>query len=459
MYKHIKDTFYFTLSINNDIYFFEQLEKYIKSKLMISRVKPNTLKTMLSTLKIFIYWSMANPVREKEELCFYLARFLESEENGFKIYNKIYVEDLDEEIEYLEIDVAPKENSTIDKDKVIIEEYLRFTNQDLFTTFDLNKNIKAYNSTKKFAKGYDYGLKMGKISQSVFLNEESLIPKRNKTVKNDIKAFPYQLYERLLEIARPRERLIYLLSGSCSARISQALNLTLYDIDYDRKMVWLIDPNTNNQLGCTGIGRKLFLKENYNIDTSQDKAHINFGFKAPIPLHFKKRAHLFWVSTRYKELFFSTLPKYSFLPESSRLPRHPFFFITKTGKRLSTQQVNTIFKKHCEVLKEEFPEYSIQLDNLGLHSLRHMFGTIMATIQAHLILDKNNISNITPEHIKIITQEAMGHKNIASTNIYFNRPWSLDIQLGEFLTEIYTQTINDFSKIKRGNPDGYRFTK
>jgi len=47
--------------------------------------------------------------------------------------------------------------------------------------------------------------------------------------KRDIKYFPLEYFDRLLELAKPRERLIFLLCGACGARIGQVLNLTIYD--------------------------------------------------------------------------------------------------------------------------------------------------------------------------------------------------------------------------------------
>ena len=129
MYVAIKDKDYYSIHINNQIYYFENLEKYIRNKKLRKRIKHNTLKTILSTLRTFIYWTMANNIRGDEDLALYLARFLEDEENGFKIYNSTYVEELDESIEYLEINIKAKQPSTLNKDKAIIEDYLKETNE------------------------------------------------------------------------------------------------------------------------------------------------------------------------------------------------------------------------------------------------------------------------------------------------------------------------------------------
>lgn len=459
MYKEIDNKFYFSLSINNKIYRLPELEKYIRLKIKVKRIKYNTLKTKLSTVRAFIIWSLANPVKEDEDLILYLARYLNSLENGIKIYNNIFLEELSENVEYCIIDIKPKQQSTIDKDKAILEDFLKSTNQDLFSTFNLSKNIMSLNHANKNSVHDGYGLKMGTLAQKAFAKDISIIPNQPKPINGDIKAFPYELFDNLIELANPREKLIYLLCGACSARISQVLNLTLYDFDYINKNVWLIDPRSNNQLGIHGVGRKNFLKDVYNINASKDKPHVNIGFKAPIPLRYKERLPLYWISNNYKVLFFELLSEYKTVPESSRIPKHPFFFVTSSGCRLAPQQVHVTFRNHCEKLKNIFPEYAVQLDQIGLHSLRHMFGVMMATYQAYLIINQNK-KNIPIDQVKIITKEAMGHRSLLSTNIYFNRPWHLNIELGEYITNLF-DNMNITKKYEKLKEEKYgkRFKK
>jgi integrase len=441
MYKEINDKFYFSLCINNQLYTLPELESYIRKKVKVKRIKHKTLITKLSTIKNFIIWTLANPVIEDEDLILYLARYLEVSENGFIIYDTIFIEELNENIEYPLIESLHKKSSTIDKDKAIIEDFLKTTNQSLFDTFDLRKNIKSLKHSNKNSKHDGYGLRMGTLAQNAFVNDESIIPSRKHSIAGDIRAFPYELFNELLQLANPREKLIYLLCGACSARSGQVLNLTQYDFDYLNKNIWLIDPRNNEQLGIQGIGRKQFLKDVYNIDASKDKPHVNVGFKAPIPLRYKERLPLYWISNIYKELFFEVLSEYKTIPESNRNPKHPFFFVTSSGNRLLPQQVDDTFKRHCKELKKRLPKYQVQLDQLGLHSLRHMFGVMMATFQAYLIMN-GNPKNIPLDQIKIITKEAMGHKSISSTDIYFNRPWSLNMELGKFIMKIFTEMQN-----------------
>lgn len=461
MYREVNDDFFFTLYVSNKLYFFPELENYLKLKILVKRIKPTSLKTVLSSIKSFIIWNLANPSSQNEQLTFYLSRYLSDCENGFEIYDSIFIEELNERIDYKILSVNPKQPSTIDKDKANIEDFLKSTNQELFKSFNLEKNIKSLNYSFKNSIHDGYSLKMGSLAQQVFANDVSIIPSRNKSLGNDFKSFPYQLFNSLLEISSPREKLIYLLCGACSARISQVLNLTLYDFDYENKHVWLIDPRSNDQLGIHGIGRKTFLKDVYNIDASKDKPHSNIGFKAPIPLRFKNRIPLYWISNIYKYLFFDTLSEYKFLPESSRIPKHPFFFVTNSGARLTPQQVHVTFTFHCEKLKKLYPEKANNLDGLGLHSLRHMFGVMMATFQARILMNKKYFKyNIPIDQIKIITKEAMGHRSLSSTDVYFNRPWHLDIELGEHINTLYDEMMKTMRLEQlQEKYDGKRLTK
>ena len=461
MYKEIRNEYFFTLYLNNELYFFPELENYIKLKILVKRIKPNSLKTILSSLKSFIIWSLANTNSQNEQLVFYLSRYLSDCENGFEIYDSIFIKELNERIDYKILSVNPKQPTTIDKDKALIEDFLKSTNQELFKSFNLEKNIKSLNYSFKNSVHDGYELRMGSLAKKAFANDSSIIPSRNKSLGNDFKSFPYQLFNSLLEISSPREKLIYLLCGACSARISQALNLTLYDFDYENKHVWLIDPRSNDQLGIHGIGRKTFLQDVYNIDAAKDKPHSNIGFKAPIPLRFKNRVPLYWISNIYRNLFFDILADFKFIPESSRIPRHPFFFVTNSGARLTPQQVHVTFTSHCEKLKKMFPGKVNNLDGLGLHSLRHMFGVMMAIFQAKILMNKKNSKyNITIDQIKIITKESMGHKSLSSTDVYFNRPWHLDIELGEHINTLYDEMMKSMSLEQlQEKYDGKRLTK
>ncbi|MCG3652707.1 hypothetical protein L5F32_10550 [Aliarcobacter butzleri] len=194
MYQEVNNEYFFTLYLNNEVYFFPELENYLKLKILIKRIKPNSLKTVLSSIKSFIIWSLSNPSPLEEQLTFYLSRYLSDCENGFEIYDSIFIEELNERIDYKILSVNPKQSSTIDKDKANIEDFLKSTNQELFKSFNLGKNIKSLNHTFKNSIHDGYGLRMGSLAQKAFANNASIIPTRNKSLGNDFKSFPYELF-------------------------------------------------------------------------------------------------------------------------------------------------------------------------------------------------------------------------------------------------------------------------
>lgn len=458
MYRSIKNDHFFVLHINNKLFAFPKVEEFFKIKTLIKRNKPNTIKTIVSVIQSFLYWCMANDNKEDEDLAYYLSRYMQDCENGFEILDNIFIKELNQNIKYTVLRSIPKKQSTIEKNRAILEDFFNTTNQKLFEKFELKKNVRSLKYSSKNSIHDGYGLKMGSLAQNAFLKNEPLIKPRNNSFKNDFRAFPYKLFNGLLDISSPREKMIYILCGACSARISQALNLTVYDLNFDSKDVWLIDPRSDDQLGFHGFGRKSFLRDVYKIDCSKDKPHIHIGFKASIPLRFRSRTPLYWLSNVYKFMFFDALSRYNYIPENLRSPKHPFIFVTKTGARLTPQQAAFKFNNDCKKLAKKFPEYSIFLHGLGLHSLRHMFGVAMATFQAYVLMQKGDKNNqAISEQIKLMTKEAMGHRSMVSTDVYFNRPWHIDVQLGEYFKSMYDEKM----KIETGDEYDYkkRFTK
>lgn len=414
-------------------------DKYYRYLKLVRRIKMSTIKMRLQSVYVFWLWALANKIEEDEDLQLYFARYLVVLEDGFKINGSSKVDGLNEEIEYTVFESKPKQSSTIEKERAAVESFFKYMGTLQEEKYNLEKNFKAYSRQAKYNKGSSYGLRMSKYIQNILLDEVSILPtKTTSYIKGDVKAFPFQLFDSLLALAEPREKLLYLLCGTCSARRNQALNLTLYDIDYVSKNIWLVDPVSEDQLGFHGVKRKSFLRSEYMIDAASDYPHSKYGFKAPIPTSFKSRKPLQWLNRNYKELFFQTLSEYSPIPESLRIPRHPFFFVTNSGKRLSPEFVNDRFTRHLETLSKQFPEYAFRLNGLGIHSLRHMFGAVMATIEAKLLMADKAYEG---RYVRRFTQEAMGHRNKESTSIYFNRPWDIDIELGEYFQALVETTM------------------
>lgn len=377
----------------------------------LQNLRPNTIRTFINSMEKFWIWSLYNPPKENN-FAFYLARYRESLLNGFEIKEKVVDFEDNEEYEIPILKVKPLKKVTINKELAGIKSYFFFMEE----SYKLQNEdvINKFHENFKRKKGTLDGIEISKsgIYLETFGKKRDLVKdfKIIKT-KSEIKYFPLEYYDKLLELAKPRERLIFLLCGACGARIGQALNLTLYDIDFNNEEVWLISP-LSDEKDFRGVSRRKWLLSEYGIDAETTPPHNaqDFQFKYPIPL---KHEPLYWINEeKYKTLFFKTLAEYTnsqdFLPEHLRIPRHPFLFVRKTGKRVHQKEIYNRFKNILKILVSEYQADKKILD-LGLHSLRHMFGHFWAELYART----------GDERILFTTQEAMGHSDFSSTMVYF----------------------------------------
>jgi len=435
-----KNSFYIYTEIKDKILKLEYSDKWSKWLILNQRYSLSTVKTYISSLERFWLWSLINPSYNNEDIEEYLARYRDNLINGFN-YEIVIKNKLSNT--YISIPFCqslPKKSTTINKELTAIEsflEYINIKNKTAFSVFSQKIDDSLISHQEKNSIGDGYGLKMGIISKEVWgARKKKLKPIKNNSY-DDYRAFPFELFIKLLEIAKPRERLVYLLCGGASARIGQALNFTLYDVDYDKKRVWLCDPTSDYKCGLINKSRKAWMKEKYNIDCYKDKPHNMFGFKYPIPYNPKANRPLYWMDTAIRDIFFDTLIEYNPLPEYLRAQKHPFAFVTKNGNRLYARNVATTFKKHCIKLQSLNKGYN--LSGLGLHSLRHMYGVYMAELYAMAIEKKIDIA---PDKLKIYCQHGMGHKSMSSTDIYFNMRFEKEIQIG-------TQKIQEYINSKQ----------
>jgi integrase len=373
----------------------------------------NTIRSFMKSMERFWIWSLYNPVSFEESFPSYQGRYRDALRQGFTIYQKVHDKEFESNIE---IDVCSSkmmQKTTINKEIAGINSYFYFSEENdlIYDHRFINYLYEKQKSARSFLASIE--IKKSDIAMNAFSEHKKYLPSY-KISKNRqrIKYLPLELFDNLLEVAKPRERLIYLLCGACAARVGQALNLTLYDIDYDKEEIWLVDPKSDT-LDIYGNKRRPWLKNEYDIDMLTKNIHNtpDLQFKYPIPLYHEP---LFWINEeKYKPLFFETLREYvkslDYLPESVRFPQHPFLFISKSGKRIHTREILTRFKRGLRKIADN-TQFSLELNNLGLHSLRHMFGHAMAEIYARTGDDS----------LLVITQNAMGHSSIDSTMIYFS---------------------------------------
>ena len=305
----------------------------------LQNLRINTIKSFVNSIERFWIWSLYNPPQENN-LAFYLSRYRKALLNGFEIKEKVVSIENNEEYEIEILKTNPLKKITINKELAgiffFMEEIHKLRNEEVISKF-YERFIRN--------KGSLDGIEIHKsgIYLEHFGKKRDMI-KDYKIVqsKQNVRYFPLEYYDLLLKLAKPRERLIFLLCGACGARIGQALNLTLYDIDYENQEVWLINP-LSDEKDFRGYNRKKWLLEKYGIDLEKTSPHNaqDFQFKYPIPLNHEP---LYWINEdKYKKLFFETLIEYTnspdFLPEYLRNPRHPFIFVRKTGKRVHQKEI------------------------------------------------------------------------------------------------------------------------
>jgi integrase len=267
-------------------------------------VSSNTIDSFMKSMNRFWIWSLYNPVESNERFPSYQARYREALRNGFEIKQNIFDEDLNDYIETIILISKPLEKITINKESSGINSYFYFTEEHdlLYDHRFINHLYEKQKSAKSFLSSIE--IKSSNLALKAFGTNLKYLPSyRIPKRKQDIKYFPLELFDDLLEISKPREKLIYLLCGACSARIGQALNLTLYDIDYDKEEVWLISPKSNEK-DIYGNKRMIWLKNEYGINMLENNIHntSDLQFKYPIPT---TKTSLFWINEdKYKTLFF-----------------------------------------------------------------------------------------------------------------------------------------------------------
>lgn len=393
----------------------------------------------MSSIEKFWIWSLANSPKFEESFPLYLSKYRKLLESGFKVFD--YSIENNQKICILNRN--SNQPNSIDNELSNLKVFFNWLAQsnEKFNLYSQNINWQREWQRRLNTKHSSYmSTNINRLSLERIAQKESIISKPKKRIMHTDKAFPYSLFLELIAKAEIREKLLYLLMGGTSARIGQALNLTIYDIDYENKDVYLSDPCSNdpNQYGHLGKPRKNWLLKNYNIDARTHYPHNVLQFKYPIPSRPNKP--LFWINKEIKDLFFNVLADYNIVPEHTRIPRHPFFFTLKNGGRLLYRPAAKTFKRYCLLLYKK--HQSSTLEDLSLHSLRHMWGNYMAE-SYYLGLMSNN-PTFSVEKIRLYAQYGMGHSNSKSTDIYFNAEINKVIEAGSTYFEHHITEMRNF---------------
>lgn len=437
----IKQHWYISTIINDIIVDFPYAKQYGTYLSLVKDLSPRTIANYMGSLERFWIWSLAVKPNEDEDFPLYLSKYRRELKNGLTIYNYFIDENRTKnKISLLELN--PKVQTSVDQEISCLKVFFDW-HSEKYPEVNLNKEginwLRELHRRKNSKHSSYISNNINSLSLERIAKKESLIAKPQKRIMNTDKAFPFEHFLELVNISKPREKLIYLLMGGTSARISQVLNLTIYDIDFHKREIYLSDPTVDdvNQKGYLGITRRRWLKTNYQIDAISQHPHNKLGFKYPIPSNPNKP--LYWINQSIKDLFFKILADYNTFPEHLRNPKHPFFFTKVNGERLLYKPTYNKFKKDWLELSKIYT--NLHADDFSPHALRHMWGNYMAEIY---YLASLKMLPAEAERIRLYTQEGMGHSDFKATDTYFKAKMTDVIRSGE---EFYVHYLRDMKHL------------
>lgn len=469
MYKFVGDQCYFYIEKDGKEYHEPFIANY--SKYLIAKKKKSigTVRKHITAIHRFWMYSLFSPNDDSFswlEFSFsdWLAEYQNALERGIVIKKIYYNEELGFKTKGVYYESKPLKETYYEF--VALEKYFIYLNdKNINPLYELSKNeelvifsgIKDYRSLDLRAKhnhGSGYGLKAQGLAREALAEKLTVFSEfkergAERNILSGNKIFPFAMYDSLLEMADDRSKLLYLLCGATSARVGQALSLTMFDVDMQNKKVYLVDPRTDrvptNEYGEDLFGqqsRKRLLAE-YGIDFRWHK-YKRIGFKYPIPIIATGKQDLFFIQEGYREMFFETYARYSKTINSD----YPMVFQTSSNHSHNIwlpSNAGQKFKKHIDELKRLYPEQAnfLNLKN-KFHSLRHMFGQFMANM-AYENSDKFSRDHTTRmpdleirntiEIYKEFTAKKMGHSSKKAVDIYFNSDFLVDSYIQKKIQE------------------------
>jgi integrase len=461
--------------VNNKCIFFETKDSIVYKDPFINdyynflinhkshRLRATTIDSKIRNIHKFWIFAIYFQPNITESLEEYISRYYKNCVSGYKIKKTINNDFLQTTYTYKKYRPSPNPSSTFHD----LSEYFQYIyNKNTNIQYDLvisdtphglyldQKDLKEFKNIEKHNKGSSYALRAKGLMANALLKRKDAFSeyKRYGTTSSHStlnKTFPLQLFDNLIALTKnnPRRRLLYLLCGAYGARISQACSITIYDIDVKNRRVYLTNPRNNERPKHKGIvfldqkGRYDILKDKkistrrLNSETKKYELSIESldfkdnpylkdlcNFKQPIPSLKDKNRNLYCFDEYYEELFFETYEQLRKINDSA----FPFVIQTRNNtipdRKSLTNEIRRDFKK----LNEPYPNFRLlDLPNKW-HSLRHMYGSFMASIAYFEVDDKLTLELSDGKVLnsiaiwKSFTAAKMGHKRIGSVDIYFN---------------------------------------
>jgi integrase len=454
MFKIINDNCYF-VEVNGDI---DLSDPFINNYYMFlkkSKKSDSTIKKYIGSIhKFWIYNIYFLPKEDADYEDYILEYWSIIRKTGFKI--ELSREPFSKKPVIL-YEYSMIQNSAIEM--VALEGYYKFLlnkqlnknshflDSDGIWVYIHGVNIAKMKNSEKHSKGSGYGLKARGLTREILkesvANRLTIFTQLKKIGRASTKSAPPSKYEKfpfdafrlfLDSVDNLRDRLLYLFCGATSARIGQALWLTIYDIDTKDREVYLTDPRSYerplNQDGIPFMNQKprckLLLEHGINPNKGPFK---KIGFKYPIPERHQIDRTLMFMTSELKDMFFELYFEWK---KKGMNPDSIFIFQTSKNNKsglLSYSNARDSFLTNTIKFDKFYPQYKIKYLSNVFHSFRHMWATFMADVaymrNFHLgenaLYELPNGDKQTPFEIyKEFVSKKMGHSSASSTDRYFN---------------------------------------
>ncbi|EPI5804386.1 tyrosine-type recombinase/integrase [Vibrio parahaemolyticus] len=194
-----------------------------------------------------------------------------------------------------------------------------------------------------------------------------------------------------------RDFLLYALLAATGVRTSEALQITVDDIDWEERTVSIISPSERRNSGLT---------------QKETEALADKGRATALTFMIQPFAHIFWSYLKiYMENYYKENVNHRFLFQKAN--GRPFFSSNRSERSKN--------------LKKYLRNFDITLSHLGLHSFRHTYA--FYTLNYFPIVDENGEptgrQGLPMAYVKLL----MGHQNMSSTEVYAKQ----DTDLIEFM--------------------------
>lgn len=207
--------------------------------------------------------------------------------------------------------------------------------------------------------------------------------------------------------SKVRDFLLYSLLAATGVRTSEALQVTVDDINWDERTIDIISPTDRNQTGLT---------------QKESKALCDKGRATSLTFMIQPFAQIFWSILKiYMTHHYKTNVSHRFLFQ--KVNGRPFFCSCRSTR--------------SKMLKRYIKKFDPTLQHLGLHGFRHSYA--FYTLNYFPIVDENgnptDRQGLPMAYVKLL----MGHQNITSTEIYAKQ----DVDLIEFMLSAANSYVRD----------------